>query len=248
MNLVCSSCIRSFPLDRMHVLPGWIDEPGSFVITFRCHACYPAAIDDTERRVAAWDDATAAGMASFVDLWDIRDHLPELADGTDRDLATGLVQVIRASDGKAMLPLVVPDPGAVEGTGFLERARILATGMPPRDLALGALWLACLIFLGISVVPGPWRSAGWAVLAGSLLLPWLFEPALRPLAAALSKRRWWLTGALIGMNVLMSQSVRAEPWLGVALIAVTGSVMGTLFCVCVHSMFRPDAGDDEDAG
>jgi hypothetical protein len=248
MNLVCSSCLRSFPMDRMHALPGWIDEPGSFVITFRCHACYPAAIDDTERRVAAWDDATAAGMASFVDLWDIRDHLPELADGTDRDLATGLVQVIRASDGKAMLPLVVPDPGAVEQTGFLERARILATGMPRLDLVRWSLWLAYLIFLGISVAPGPWRYAGWAVLAGTLLVPWLFEPVLRPLAAAPSKRGWGLTGVLIGMNVLMPQSVRAEPWFGVALIAVTGSVMGTLFCVYANSAFRTDQGGDEDAG
>ena len=149
MNLVCSNCIQSFPVDRMHVLPGWVeapDEPGLFVITFRCHACYPAAIDDTGRRVAAWDDATAAGMGRFIDLWDIRDVLPELADSNDREAASGLVRIVRASDGKALLPRVVPDPGMVEEAGFLERISIFATRMPNWKVLL---WCLGMVLTGV---------------------------------------------------------------------------------------------------
>ncbi len=189
MNLVCSSCIRSFPTDRMHVLPGWVeapDAPGHFVITFRCHACYPAAIDDTARRVAAWDDATAADMAQFIDLWDLRDFLPELADANDREAATTLVQIVQASDGKALLPRVVPDPGIVEEAGFLERISIFATRMPRRALVIWCLWLVYLIFQCGYMTPEPWRPPGWATCAVTLLLPRVFEASFRTLTEHLS--------------------------------------------------------------
>ncbi len=149
MNLVCSNCIQSFPADRMHVLPGWVEvpgEPGAFAITFRCHGCYPAAIDDTERRVAAWDDATAAGMTRFIDLWDVRDFLPELADANDREAARGLVRIVRASDGKALLPRVVPAPGAVEATGFLERISIFSSSLRRWKVLL---WCLAIVLAGL---------------------------------------------------------------------------------------------------
>lgn len=153
MKLVCSNCRRSNSVRRTRVLPGWVatpGEPGQFVIDFRCRACWPAALADTDSRIAAWDPATALGMGRFLEVWAIRDYLPGLAGTSDREAATRLLAQLRESGGSTLTPLVVPAPEAGE-PGLVERFAEVVASIPGRTVVGGCLvaglLAACWIFI-----------------------------------------------------------------------------------------------------
>lgn len=111
----CSSCLATMPLEKMHFLPWW-NPVGAFFMAFRCPACFGQSLQETTERIESWDEEAEKLFASFLEIWKIFSHFPETQKDSPRETANAVLDLVKATDGKAFAPLLL---GALSGEGEL---------------------------------------------------------------------------------------------------------------------------------
>ncbi len=65
-HVMCSGCFAVVPEGKIRVLPFYNETLEAFVTTYRCAACWPAAMADTRRRVARATDAELVDLGECL--------------------------------------------------------------------------------------------------------------------------------------------------------------------------------------
>lgn len=66
---VCSSCMKTYPLGEVHVLPWWNRDAQMITTSYRCPGCFADSLRDTREAIDVLDEAR---RRSFVDF--LRNH------------------------------------------------------------------------------------------------------------------------------------------------------------------------------
>ena len=74
-QFLCSGCLALTPESAIHVLPLFNETAGDYVTTYRCGACWLAALKETESRIGeVQDPAEIALLGAFFERHGVTLH------------------------------------------------------------------------------------------------------------------------------------------------------------------------------
>ncbi len=115
-EMVCSGCLTVHPESRVHVLPTYNGHVKSYVTTFRCDRCWPAALEQTRARLESTAEAAElASAAEFFERYGI--YIPERARGAPAEAyRERLLQLVDGLRSKGLYMDDSGGPGEGQGT------------------------------------------------------------------------------------------------------------------------------------
>ena len=110
MEFMCSSCFEMKPGEQMHALPWWNAGEEAFFMTHRCPTCFADSLEETSLRIEHWDEDAETSFRLFLKNWEILRYFPQLQADSTREIASGVLSLVRDSNGKIFVPLALTPP------------------------------------------------------------------------------------------------------------------------------------------
>jgi len=107
LTFLCSSCYKVMPAEEMCALPWWNAGYGAFYMAQRCPSCFEKSLAETTARVAQWDEEAETAFCSFLEIWKVLLHFPELQGVSTQETAKNVVRLVRESRRKALVRLAL---------------------------------------------------------------------------------------------------------------------------------------------